>query len=714
MNQKILRALSLILIFALSLGLLSACSGNENVFSSNENPNLAEVSPESINIDGEEMAYFARIISKYEDMPGLIESVCPADGGIYIPRGIYNRENSSITSVLYFADKNGEIKGIDTPWLGESGILYMFPAEGGGIWLIKSTYISSNNYEYELGSLKNGEYSKLLKLEVPYNMHITALCATNGRLFVSESNEGTGKGKIEAYKPSGEKDFQVDISGYSVRLVSDGTSLYLGEYNDKRALKVSALDPENGDLRELIEFESGNLLACSGEKIYIGDTTGLVEYDIATKNSRRLFLWSQCGAMANLTSIWPGENGEFIVVSNGVLTKMYLDVKRERKQVIFAVNTKGTSFSQLAFEFNEENTEYEVIIKDYGAYSDPQQMLNADILSGKSPDLIDASSFSGDMIKHGTMQDLMKYLEADPDLKEKGLVQGALDAMKTKDGELLTIAPKFYAFTLFCRKGAIDTGKFEGVADALNKLGSPDEAFAGTLSREAFLSFAFCCGDADKYSSKDIAAIIEYASKLPIEEDHTSEYENLRNGKQRVLPTVVGATSHLFSRAIEFLGCESFKEMELLGLPFREGTGVLIPTYSFAIPANADNPDGAWAFIKKIIMTHDDPWFTTRQYFYLRKDIYENYKESSEKSVRKKYEEDYETIGYMVTEEDIAQSKELTDKIVEGLNGVFDNDAKVYEIVTDACGAYFAGQKSLDATADEIVSRLGIYFSEQS
>lgn len=65
MNQKILRALSLILIFALSLGLLSACSGNENVFSSNENPNLAEVSPESINIDGEEMAYFARIISKY-------------------------------------------------------------------------------------------------------------------------------------------------------------------------------------------------------------------------------------------------------------------------------------------------------------------------------------------------------------------------------------------------------------------------------------------------------------------------------------------------------------------------------------------------------------------------------------------------------------------------------------------------------------------------
>lgn len=438
-----------------------------------------------------------------------------------------------------------------------------------------------------------------------------------------------------------------------------------------------------------------------------------MEYDTASKNSRRLFRWSESGLIGNLASVWPQENGDFIVLSDSVLKLMYLDVKQEYKQVTLAVNAKSSAFSRLAFDFNEESTEYEVIIKNHGEYPDPQQMLNADIISGKAPDLIDVSGFSGDIIKPGAMKDLMKYIETDPDIHEEALVQGALNAMKTEDGELLAIAPKFYVFTMLCRDGAVEAGSFEGVESALNKLGSPEDAFAGTFSRDAFLSFAFCCGDADKYSHGDISAIVEYASKLPLEEDHMGEFENLRNGKQSTLPTSIGAASHLFSRAIEFLGCESFKEMSLLGLPFRNGTGALIPKYYFAIPANASNADGAWAFLKYIIMTHDDPEYRVRQYFYLRKDIYENYKTETAKAVNGWYEEDYKTIGYVVTDEDIKHCLEFTDRLVEGLNGVFDNNAKVYEIVNDACGAYFAGQKSLDATADEIMSRLGIYFSEQ-
>lgn len=74
---------------------------------------------------------------------------------------------------------------------------------------------------------------------------------------------------------------------------------------------------------------------------------------------------------------------------------------------------------------------------------------------------------------------------------------------------------------------------------------------------------------------------------------------------------------------------------------------------------------------------------------------------------------DGKTVEYIYKTKDITDSYKFSDKILDGLSGVCDEDAKVYEIVTDACGAYFAGQKSIDATVDEIMSRFNIYFSEK-
>ena len=713
MKQNKLRILSLFLIFALCLGLLSACGGGENTPSNSGSTNPAEASPEPLGNEGKEMAYYAKTILEEKNPLGIVGKVCPADGGIYAEGQTMNYADGTRKSSLYFIDTNGEIKSLNSDWLGESNISEMCAAEGGGLWLVKSRYISHDNVEYELGSFVNGEYSKLLELDMPAGILLSGLCTAKGRIFIAKTNP-LGKNVVEAYKPDGEKAFELNVGGTDFDLVSDGTFLYIGKLDVSGSLNISSLNPENGNITEIASLERGRLLACSGEKIYLGDSTELTEYDIASKSSRSLFLWGTCGLRGNLSSIWSdGKNG-FIVKEGYVIKSIYQDVKRERTQVIFAVNSNPQWFSQSVFKFNEENPIYEVIIKDYGAYPDPQQALNTDMISGKTPDLIDAAGFSDEMIKRGTMKDLMKYIEADSDFGIDDFLEGPLNAMKTKDGELLAIAPSFYVSTIFCRNDMAQSREYEGVINELNKLGTPEEAFAGTLSQDFFLRLAFCCGDADKYSHEEIAAIIEYANELPPEDNHIKEHENLRNGKQRVLFATVSSSTFPINAAIQYYALKGTEDIALFGLPFREGTGVLIPMTYFAIPANATNPDGAWAFFKSYIVPDKNAERAVMNEYPLLKNIYEISKKESEKFIRGYYEQERATIGYEITDEDIIYCNKLSDAILDGLSGVFDDDAKVYEIVTDACGAYFAGQKLLDATADEIVSRLGIYFSEQS
>jgi len=716
MKQKLSRALSLILIFALCLGLISACGGGEeNTLPESGSSNPAEASPEPVSNEGKEMAYYVKTLLPEENTLGIIGKVCPADGGIYIDGQIMNHAVGTSKSSLYFMDKDGEIKSLNSDWIGESVITFMCAAEDSGLWLIKSTYISHDNNECELGSFKNGEYSKLLDLDEDDNMYIQGLCAAKGRLFISRA-DARGKSVIEVYKPNGEKDFEVNVGATFFSLVSDGTSLYIASWDISRALRVNLLNPENGDITELTSFERGNLLGCSDGKLYIGNSTELTEYDIASKSSRSIILWTTCGLNGYSTLVcWPDGNGGFILHEGFVIKNIYQDVKRERTQVIFAVNSNPHWFSKDVFKFNEENTEYEMIIKDYGTYPDPQQALNTDMISGKTPDLIDAAGFSGEIIKHGTMKDLMKYIEADSDFGVEDFLEGPLNAMKTKEGELLAIAPRFYVCTILCPTSTAKPGEYEGVVNELNKLGKPEEAFCGAFSRESFLSLAFCCGDADKYSREDVRAIIEFASHLMLEQEYyDAQLKNQISGTPRFECGGLSSMSGLFHSAIQIFGCKSVQDINLIGLPFREGSGVLIPRNYFAIPANAANADGAWAFLKSYILPYKNVDKDSLSCGTLFKNTYEIAKEESGKSNRKYYEQEYEIYKYKVTDEDIAYCSKLLDELFNNINGVLDNDAKVYEIVTDACGAYFAGQKSLDATADEIVSRLGIYFSEQS
>ena len=51
--------------------------------------------------------------------------------------------------------------------------------------------------------------------------------------------------------------------------------------------------------------------------------------------------------------------------------------------------------------------------------------------------------------------------------------------------------------------------------------------------------------------------------------------------------------------------------------------------------------------------------------------------------------------------------------LFRSIDRVAEEDGQLVSIVTEAAGAYFAGDKSLDDTAREVQSRVSLYVNEQ-
>lgn len=168
----------------------------------------------------------------------------------------------------------------------------------------------------------------------------------------------------------------------------------------------------------------------------------------------------------------------------------------EVQEIVLALNGYPLDLSNVIMHFNDENHDYRVIVKDYSSYQDPMLMLSTEINAGNAPDIIDASTFSSQILKEGALENLLIYFESDADISTSDLLQAPFNTMLSKNGKLLGISPSFLIWTLVGSN--VEPSLPEGtVTEKLNALGNPDSAFAGTLSRDTFLSLAFCCGNTE-------------------------------------------------------------------------------------------------------------------------------------------------------------------------------------------------------------------------
>lgn len=539
------------------------------------------------------------------------------------------------------------------------------------------------------------------------------LCCDGERLYLRLA-DFYGSAKLAVLSVDGEQEYELEIPGiYSPTWGGGNVYVCSG-----KPTEIFRLDNEARELVKLTALSDGSLAGAGEEEIYIGDETSAYAMDAQTLETRRLLDWASCGVSggAGTTLYRDGEN--FVVrAMNGIF---YLTPRTgpAKRRVVLGVNGSAHVVSYDAMAFNLENDEYEIVVRDYGVYEEPQAILGAELAAGAGPDLIDAGSFSPDLLRGGVMTDLMTLLENDGEIGPDDLLAGPLRAMQTEKGELFAIAPSFTPLTYLRHTdgaGTLTAGmrQFDGVAASLEELGDPHTTFADSHSRESFLELAFCRADGAVYSEEDIKAILEYAAQMPLMENKRwLGYDGIPILNARTAVSCNSSmASHLLITSLECFGDENVENLEVFGLPFCEGTGLLDPRVYLAIPYGAAQSQGAWEYIKFLLR------YTERYDLTLYRPTYEAAKaefargvERGECAVELDIYGSGDWVEYKIT--DMA-CYELFELVLDGLGGIYLEDDALIDLVNRGAAAYFAGEGTVNEAARAVWSRLELYLGER-
>ena len=147
--------------------------------------------------------------------------------------------------------------------------------------------------------------------------------------------------------------------------------------------------------------------------------------------------------------------------------------------------------------------------------------------------------------------------------------------------------------------------------------------------------------------------------------------------------------------------------MNIVGLPFSQGTGIIIPSCRLAIPTSAANKEGAWAFLKYMLLSEHGE-YTESPYCPILQAEYERLVEH--------YVEAIDAGKLMIDGEYVTDKSYISefDQLLNGAHGIYDMSSPEYEIVHSGAEPFFNGYQTANQAAANIYSRLGIYVAEQS
>lgn len=437
-----------------------------------------------------------------------------------------------------------------------------------------------------------------------------------------------------------------------------------------------------------------------------------------------------------------GDNGS--VLSR--FTKVAPEDVSDKTELLVGCYYLDGKVKQKIIEFNKNNQEYRLNIRDYSMYDTMDDYgqglarLNTDIVSGDVPDIMILNSqmpFNSYSAK-GVFADMNTFLEKDEELKKEDLLPNILEALST-DGELYRIAPSF-SVTTFVGKTA-DVGEEPGwtMDEAMALLASKPEG-TNLLSEVTYSSFLYyltwICGE--QYVNWDTGECffdgdgfiksLEYAKTLPKEIDYSTitddesywqEMETqYRNGKTLLsIQYLSGFRDYNYAKHGVF-----GEDITLIGFPVDEGMGAgLNFSISMAISALGENQDVAWEFVKSFFteeyqdaLEYDFPTRVS-SLKKLEEKAWEKPFFIDENGNKQEYDDYFYVNGMEIPVEPMtAEETAVLVDYLKSLNKLCIYDETLYNIIEEEAAGYFEGQKSAKEVADIIQSRAKIYVSENS
>ena len=376
----------------------------------------------------------------------------------------------------------------------------------------------------------------------------------------------------------------------------------------------------------------------------------------------------------------------------------------------------------------------------------------------------------------GFLADLYELIDADADLSREDFVQPVLKALESADGKLYQLPSTFAVSTAIALDkvaGDYDTWNLAAVKDAMTKLQDGASVFDVYRTKSDILqtcisrnidAFVDWENGSAHFDSDEFKALLEFANQFPdtydwenaTDEENDSAQNRMNSGKQLMTDMYVSSFEDMLYQLTGFNGGVKF-----VGYPSEDGTSnhAFQIDGAIAISSTCADKTAAWNFMKQFL-TEDyqlgsNVWnFPINQKAFdqkLKNAMTEEYQTDENGNVVKDengnpiripkmtyYTTDTGSgvtfgaatapaastvvIGGTGVNEDgsisiYAMTQEQVDQILDLINAttaVYGYDESILNIISDEAAAYFAGEKSLDDTANMIQSRVNLYVAEQS
>ncbi len=588
---------------------------------------------------------------------------------------------------------------------------------------------------------------------------------SDGILYV-----GSGSTKIYTFDEKGKQGKTYEAPDYIEGLFTaqDG-KVYIygsdGEEEDYR-MGFQELDTQTGKpgtfspLEEDYDLYNVSIMQGEGSRIYLDNHSSVYSYDLSNGRLEEEFNWLSSGVDSDYVSscFFLGE-GKFFAVSGNdneeaegrqtefvTMKKVKQTDVKEKKVLTIAVAYINYDLKREILSFNKTSEDVHIEVKDYSAYEDPVKKMNLDFTAGHIPDMIDCDSgISYDMLaKKGIFTDLYPLMDKDPEIKKEDFLPSVLGAME-KDGKLYTL-PFLFSMQFLAASKKV-TGDREGwsVDEMLKvyegmKKGAvfmplcDRERFVSTMMRQGIRDYVNWDTGEVSFDSDGFIQLLKYSQNFVSEEEFDYEKEEpvsvlLKKGKLFVNPVELYSMNDIqqYYRMYKKKG-----GLAVMSLPSGDKNNSIIMSVDGAAPAITEqckDKEEAWKFVRRFL-TYDyqKSWYNSNgACFPSRQDAFEKNLEYA--MATEKYTDEDGTVvvpfnsngnwdGYEVEMGPLSEEEaEILRNIVSRIGSCADFGGEmeyICDIVDEEMGAFAAGDKTAEETAEIIQSRVKIYVSENS
>ncbi|MDE7251609.1 MAG: extracellular solute-binding protein [Acetatifactor sp.] len=738
------RIISLALILCLSL---TGC-GQDTKTKSNKDSDIQYVYRS-------EVCSAEKLDGEWGDIWGLARD----DAWLWANMSVMDRElGREKTWIACYNVETGETKRI-VPCGAEGTVLIQSVAgENGEFWGIfywGGVKFSVNRYAENGEMLVSYKLPELLMQEVGSVYWNCVQIDQNGSVYLGcKDIENPMNSELLSVSPEGRVLFLTGVEGIVQRLIlADNGKLYAAVQRRDDTMEILTIDAVSGKTETLIknlpQNKSRTILAASGdgERLYYNVCGYLYEYDMAEGKSSGLFALSDVLLFEDLLvgMVQTDENHFYFLSSTydetGAGKGEWSCVRRvradqaepiqDREVLTLAMFAEDADVIWAAACFNKISDTHKIEICLYGGLSetDGAARLQADIASGKIPDIIDLAGVDGlAYIRQGIVTDLSPFLEQSPKISEEDFVENAISTYRYGEG-LYAIPTMFQIESLVGKTSCLGERSgwtLEEFREYVDTLPNPEVAMAGASKEEMFNRIMMQYADhyidwengTCSFENEEFLELLDFVNRFPDEVTGNEEQivERIRSEEILLYPTTMNCMS-MYQRNQAIFD----EELTYIGFPSESGSGtkMMISRNAFGISQNCKDKRAAWEFLEIMYTSGINPIERFPAYKRtLERALAVPFKtsygvvEGEIHTMVSKYELSYGNLIFEInrpTDEEIQQIRSL----IENAEPADIRTPGIYAILQEEATAFFAGQRSAGETAEVMQRRVALYINER-